>query len=189
MQRDDFAGEGKVRGDRRTTADARRSAWPLCAPSALVAQRPPGQCQPAGPPRSACAPSWRPILRAIVRCASPTATMRAVCELALGENNRIRLEDELLASLADWLSSENVPRRLRLTAESGDSEKKPADRQAFSRSRRCGFAHALEAVADADARVTGFRSSLPILVEPTWTSVAIWTYLASMLSDQFLFST
>ena len=32
----------------------------------------------------------------------------AICELTLGDNSRVRLEDELLASLGDWLSSENV---------------------------------------------------------------------------------
>ena len=32
----------------------------------------------------------------------------AVCELALGDSNRVRLEDDLLASLGDWLSGENV---------------------------------------------------------------------------------
>jgi len=32
----------------------------------------------------------------------------AACELALGENNRVRLEDDLLTALGDWLSSENV---------------------------------------------------------------------------------
>ena len=32
----------------------------------------------------------------------------AVCELALGDNNRVRLEDELLTVLGEWLSSENV---------------------------------------------------------------------------------
>ena len=32
----------------------------------------------------------------------------AVCELTLGENCRVRLEDDLLATLGDWLSSDNV---------------------------------------------------------------------------------
>jgi len=32
----------------------------------------------------------------------------AICELALGESNRVRLEDDLLVSLGDWLSGENV---------------------------------------------------------------------------------
>ena len=32
----------------------------------------------------------------------------AVCELNLGDASRVRLEDDLLLSLADWLSSENV---------------------------------------------------------------------------------
>jgi DNA polymerase-3 subunit alpha len=32
----------------------------------------------------------------------------AVCELKLGDNNRVRLEDDLLLALSDWLSSENV---------------------------------------------------------------------------------
>ena len=32
----------------------------------------------------------------------------ALCELALGEGSRVRLEDDLLSALGDWLSSENV---------------------------------------------------------------------------------
>ena len=32
----------------------------------------------------------------------------AVCELNLGDASRVRLEDDLLLSLSDWLSSENV---------------------------------------------------------------------------------
>lgn len=33
---------------------------------------------------------------------------QAVCELSLGDSNRVRLEDELLQALGDWLGSENV---------------------------------------------------------------------------------
>jgi DNA polymerase-3 subunit alpha len=32
----------------------------------------------------------------------------AACELNLGDASRVRLEDDLLLSLSDWLSSENV---------------------------------------------------------------------------------
>ncbi|MBS1227978.1 MAG: dnaE [Proteobacteria bacterium] len=106
VQRDDFAGEGKVRviAERLLTlAEARgrfarhlrlslngqASANPQAAAQrlrAVLAPYTPGNCP--------------------VRVAYRNA--EAVCELTLGENNRVRLEDELLASLGDWLSSENV---------------------------------------------------------------------------------
>ena len=35
-------------------------------------------------------------------------TREAVCELVLGDASRVRLEDELLNALGDWLDSDNV---------------------------------------------------------------------------------
>ncbi len=107
VQRDDFAGEGKVRvvAERLLTlaeargrfarhlrlslnglasgANARNAAQRL---QALLAPYTPGNCP--------------------VRLAYRNA--EATCELALGDSCRVRLEDDLLAALGDWLSSENV---------------------------------------------------------------------------------
>ena len=106
VQRDDFAGEGKVRvvAERLLTlAEARgrfarhlrlslnglASASPQAAAQrllAVLAPYTPGNCP--------------------VRIAYRSAD--AACELALGDANRVRLEDELLNALGDWLKSENV---------------------------------------------------------------------------------
>ena len=107
VQRDDFAGEGKVRvvAERLLTlaeargrfarhlrlslngqasgANARNAAQRL---QALLAPYTPGNCP--------------------VRLAYRNA--EATCELALGDSCRVRLEDDLLVALGDWLSSENV---------------------------------------------------------------------------------
>ncbi|WP_305072521.1 DNA polymerase III subunit alpha [Propionivibrio sp.] len=107
VQRDDFAGEGKVRvvAERLLTlaeargrfarhlrlslnglasgANARNAAQRL---QALLAPYTPGNCP--------------------VRLAY--RNVEATCELALGDSCRVRLEDDLLAALGDWLSSENV---------------------------------------------------------------------------------
>jgi DNA polymerase-3 subunit alpha len=107
VQRDDFAGEGKVRvvAERLLTlaeargrfarhlrlslnglasgANARNAAQRL---QALLAPYTPGNCP----------------VRLTYRNAEAT------CELALGDSCRVRLEDDLLAALGDWLSSENV---------------------------------------------------------------------------------
>ncbi|MDR2113576.1 MAG: DNA polymerase III subunit alpha, partial [Candidatus Accumulibacter sp.] len=105
IQRDDFAGEGKVRivADRLLTlAEARgRFARCLCLSlngqasdgaaavrrlQALLAPYTPGNCP----------------VRLVYRNA------RASCELTLGDSCRVRLENDLLTALGDWLCHENV---------------------------------------------------------------------------------
>ena len=107
VQRDDFAGEGKVRvvAERLLSlADARgRFARQLRISlngqasgvnahgavqrlQTLLAPYTPGNCP--------------------VRLAYRNAD--AMCELMLGDSRRVRLEDDLLVALGDWLSSENV---------------------------------------------------------------------------------
>ena len=107
VQKDDFAGEGKVRviAERLLTlADARgrfarhlrlslngKASGDNARAAAqrlhsLLAQYMPGNC----PVRL----SYRNDV--------------AACELNLGDASRVRLEDDLLLSLSDWLSSENV---------------------------------------------------------------------------------
>jgi DNA polymerase III subunit alpha len=107
VQRDDFAGEGKVRviAERLLTLPEARGRFAkhlrlslngqasgANAPSAvhrlrtLLAPYMPGNCP--------------------VRLAYRNAD--ATCELNLGDRARVRLEDDLLASLSEWLSADNV---------------------------------------------------------------------------------
>jgi DNA polymerase-3 subunit alpha len=44
----------------------------------------------------------------IARYALSYRNADAACELAFGDANRVRLEDDLLAALREWLSSDNV---------------------------------------------------------------------------------
>ena len=107
VQRDDFAGEGKVRviAERLLTlAEARgRFARQLCLSL---------NGQASGPNAKAAAQRLRAILAPYTPGNCPVRlsyrNAEAICELTLGDNSRVRLEDELLASLGDWLSSENV---------------------------------------------------------------------------------
>ena len=107
VQRDDFAGEGKVRvvAERLLTlAEARgRFARQLCISL---------NGQASGPNAKAAAQRLRAILAPYTPGNCPVRlsyrNAEAICELTLGDNSRVRLEDELLASLGDWLSSENV---------------------------------------------------------------------------------
>ena len=107
VQRDDFAGEGKVRvvAERLLTlAEARgRFARQLCISL---------NGQASGPNAKAAAQRLRAILAPYTPGNCPVRlsyrNADAICELTLGDNSRVRLEDELLASLGDWLSSENV---------------------------------------------------------------------------------
>ena len=107
VQRDDFAGEGKVRvvAERLLTlAEARgRFARQLCLSL---------NGQASGPNARTAAQRLRAILAPYTPGNCPVRlsyrNADAICELTLGDNNRVRLEDELLTSLGDWLSSENV---------------------------------------------------------------------------------
>jgi len=106
VQRDDFAGEGKVRviAERLLTLAEARGRFARHLRLSLNGQ--------ASANPQAAAQRLRAVLAPYTPGNCPVRVAyrnnEAVCELTLGENNRVRLEDELLASLADWLSSENV---------------------------------------------------------------------------------
>ena len=107
VQRDDFAGEGKVRviAERLLTLAEARGRFAKHLRLSLNGQA-------SGPNARAAVQRLRAMLAPYtpgncpVRLAYRNAD--AVCELALGENNRVRLEDDLLRALGDWLSTENV---------------------------------------------------------------------------------
>ena len=106
VSRDDFAGEGKVRvvAERLLTlAEARgRFARHLrLSVNGVASTNPQAAAQRLRTVLAPYTPGNCP-----VRIAYRSAD--AVCELALGEANRVRLEDDLLNALGDWLKSENV---------------------------------------------------------------------------------
>ncbi len=106
VQRDDFAGEGKVRvvAERLLTLAEARGRFARHLRLSLNGQA----------SRNAQSAAQR--LRALLTPYTPgncpvLLTYRnadAVCDMTLGDNCRVRLEDDLLAALGDWLSSENV---------------------------------------------------------------------------------
>ncbi|WP_301103075.1 DNA polymerase III subunit alpha [Propionivibrio sp.] len=107
VQRDDFAGEGKVRviAERLLTLAEARGRFARHLRLSLNGQASGANAQTAVQRlRSLLAP-YTPG-NCPVRLAYRNAD--AVCELTLGEDSRVRLEDDLLASLGEWLSSENV---------------------------------------------------------------------------------
>ena len=104
VQRDDFAGEGRVRVSAErlfTLAEARERFARCLRLSIQLADNPHKQLQQLqiilAPYASGSCP---------VRIAY--ASKKANCELLLGENYCVRPENELLNSLASWLSPENV---------------------------------------------------------------------------------
>ena len=107
VQKDDFAGEGKVRvtAERLLTLAEARGRFAKHLRLSLNGQA-------SGPNALAAAQRLRAMLAPYtpgncpVRLAYRNAD--AICELALGENNRVRLEDDLLTALGEWLSNENV---------------------------------------------------------------------------------
>jgi DNA polymerase-3 subunit alpha len=107
VQRDDFAGEGKVRviAERLLTLAEARGRFARHLRLSLNGQASGASAQAAVQRLRALLAPYTPG-NCPVRVAYRNAD--AVCELMLGENNRVRLEDELLAALGDWLSSENV---------------------------------------------------------------------------------
>ena len=107
VQRDDFAGEGKVRviAERLLTLAEARGRFAKYLRLSLNGQA-------SGPNAQAAVHRLRALLAPYtpgncpVRLAYRNAD--AICELSLGDTSRVRLEDDLLASLGDWLNSENV---------------------------------------------------------------------------------
>ena len=107
VQRDDFAGEGKVRvtAERLLTLAEARGRFAKHLRISLNGQASGANAQSAVRRLHALLAPYTPG-NCPVRLSYRNAD--AVCELALGENNRVRLEDELLTALSDWLSRENV---------------------------------------------------------------------------------
>jgi DNA polymerase-3 subunit alpha len=107
VQRDDFAGEGKVRviAERLLTLAEARGRFARHLRLSLNGQASGGNAQAAVQRLRTLLAPYTPG-NCPVRLAYRNAD--AVCELTLGESCRVRLEDELLATLGDWLSSDNV---------------------------------------------------------------------------------
>ena len=105
VSKDDFAGEGKVRVTAErimTLAEARsRFARELRLSLNGQASRDPGAARRLKEMLAAFTPGACPV-RISYRNGS------AQCELKLGDSARVRLEDELLNALGQWLSSEAV---------------------------------------------------------------------------------
>jgi len=107
VQRDDFAGEGKVRvvADRLLTLAEARGRFAKHLRLSLNGQASAPHAQAAAKHLHALLSPYTPG-NCPVRLAYRNAN--AVCELSLGDSSRVRLEDDLLKALQDWLSSENV---------------------------------------------------------------------------------
>ncbi|MEI7612697.1 MAG: DNA polymerase III subunit alpha [Betaproteobacteria bacterium] len=107
VQRDDFAGEGKVRvtAERLLTLSEARGRFARHLRLSLNGQA-------SGPNAQSAVQRLRALLSPYMPGNCPVRlayrNAEATCELSLGENSRVRLEDELLASLTEWLSAENV---------------------------------------------------------------------------------
>jgi DNA polymerase-3 subunit alpha len=107
VQKDDFAGEGKVRvvAERLLTLAEARGRFAKHLRLSLNGQA-------SGPNAQAAAQRLRNLLAPYMPGNCPVRlTYRnadATCDMVLGENSRVRLEDDLLLALNDWLSSENV---------------------------------------------------------------------------------
>ncbi len=105
VSKDDFAGEGKVRVTAErimTLADARgRFARELRVSLNGQASRDRAAAQRLKTLLSAYTPGVCPVRLAY-------RNGEAQCELALGDSARVRLEDELLAALGEWLSADAV---------------------------------------------------------------------------------
>ena len=107
VQKDDFAGEGKVRviAERLLTLADARGRFARHLRLSLNGQA-------SGANAQAAAQRLRSVLAPYMPGNCPVRlsyrNAEAVCELNLGEASRVRLEDDLLSSLTDWLSGENV---------------------------------------------------------------------------------
>ena len=107
VQRDDFAGEGKVRvvAERLLTLAEARGRFARHLRLSLNGQASGGAAQSA-------AKRLRSLLAPYTPGNCPVRlnyrNENAVCELALGEASRVRLEDDLLSVLSEWLGSDKV---------------------------------------------------------------------------------
>ena len=107
VQRDDFAGEGRVKiiAERLLTLAEARGRFARHLRLSLNGQA-------SGSNARAAAHRLRTLLAPYTPGECPVRLAYhngdAVCELAFGDANRVRLEDDLLAALREWLSSDNV---------------------------------------------------------------------------------
>ena len=107
VQRDDFAGEGKVRviAERLLTLAEARGRFAKHLRLSLNGQA-------SGPAAPAAVQRLRSLLAPYMPGNCPVRlsyrNADAICELTLGDGARVRLEDDLLASLGEWLNSDNV---------------------------------------------------------------------------------
>jgi len=107
VQRDDFAGEGRVKivADRLLTLAEARSRFARHLRLSLNGQA-------SGNNARSAAQRLRSLLAPYTPGDCPVRlsyrNADAACELAFGDANRVRLEDDLLAALREWLSSDNV---------------------------------------------------------------------------------
>jgi DNA polymerase-3 subunit alpha len=107
VQRDDFAGEGKVKvtAERLLTLPEARGRFARHLRLSLNGQASGANAQGAVQHLRAMLSPYMPG-NCPVRLSYRNAD--AVCELMLGDSSRVRLEDDLLLALSDWLSAENV---------------------------------------------------------------------------------
>ena len=107
VQRDDFAGEGKVRvvAERLLTLPEARGRFARHLRIALNGQV-------SAPSPQVAAKHLQTLLSPYTPGNCPIRlsyrNSEASCELSLGDNCRVRLDDDLLKALEDWLSSESV---------------------------------------------------------------------------------
>jgi DNA polymerase-3 subunit alpha len=107
VQRDDFAGEGKIRviAERLLTLGEARGRFAKQLRLSLNGQA-------SGPNAPIAVQKLRKLLSSYMPGNCPVRlayrNKEATCELALGERIRVRLDDELLNALGDWLKKDNV---------------------------------------------------------------------------------
>jgi DNA polymerase-3 subunit alpha len=107
VQRDDFAGEGRVKivAERLLTLAEARGRFARHLRLSLNGQA-------SGSNASAAVRRLRALLAPYTPGDCPVRLCYrngdAACELAFGDANRVRLEDELLIALKEWLSGDNV---------------------------------------------------------------------------------
>jgi DNA polymerase-3 subunit alpha len=106
VQRDDFAGEGRVKivAERLLTLAEARGRFARLLRLSLNGQ--------AGANPRATAQRLRDLLAPFTPGDCPVRVSyrnrEATCELALGDANRVRLEDDLLSALREWLGQDNA---------------------------------------------------------------------------------
>ena len=106
VRRDDFAGEGQVRvsADRLLTLAEARARFARHLRLSLGTQKPTDTARLAHHLHTLLSPFTPGHCPVLVSYRNGSAT----CQLLLGEGSRVRLEDELLFALRNWLGTDNV---------------------------------------------------------------------------------